>query len=362
MDLVVSKYCTYTYRRVYTNQMYNPFHSIAVEDDVTDYKVIDGCLYYIPNKTLVIAPYAATSITVPSGYNIEKNSCFACYSLTSVTVPSNATTIGEYAFYNCTALESVTGTSSLTTIGPYAFQYCAALTSFTFPNTLTSIGQYAFANTGLTSLSVSNTNLVIGNYAFSACNSLVTATLGVKSVGALCFQNCTALTSLNFTALAINGLGNQMANGCTSLTYVHVPATWTHNGSGWATGMSAIKTVGPSGGGYNFEYEWTTAISSNTSQGQYTLAIPSATELTFPSTATVLSDFLTHTGCANVTKIYCYAVTAPTAYGYTFSGVGNNTKDSGTNELHVPVGATGYDAGQWANLVNNKGFTLIYDL
>lgn len=251
--LTVSKYCTdeNTYfgtMSSFTSNLSRGIRSVSIEDDVTRYEVEDGCLYDVVNKKLVLVTSPVTTVNVRKGYNVAPYAAFGCKNLTSITIPEDATIIGNrafidnsalttvtggqslttidvWSFYGCTALESFTGTSSLTTIADGAFQNCTALSSFVFSDTLTSLGQRAFYNTGLTSLSVNNSNLVIGSYAFSTCNSLVSATLGVKSVGSLCFQNCTSLTSLNFTALAINGLGNQMANGCTSLTYVHVPDT-----------------------------------------------------------------------------------------------------------------------------------------
>lgn len=340
IDLIVSKYAepTTVGGWITSNSLdHNPIRSFSIEDDVTNFEIYDGCLYDVTNKYLLAAPYGKTSVEVKQG----------------------TLGIGNKAFHHQTSLTALSGdTQSLTAIGHAAFQNCTALSSFTFSNTLTSIGERAFYNTGLTSLSVSNTNLVIGNYAFSTCNSLVSATLGVKSVGNYCFQNCHALTSINFTALGSSGLGIRFVEGSSSLSYLHVPATLT-SASGSFTGLSSlIKTAGPTGGGYNFEYDWTTVIG-----GQYCLSLQGGLEeITFPATSTQLANYLTHTSCTNVTKIYCYAMTAPTAYAYTFTNVGDNTKDSGTNELHVPVGATGYDAGQWANLVNNKGFTLIYDL
>ena len=311
--------------------------SISLEEGCTAFEIHDGCLYDVNSSTLLYTTYGKTSVEVKTG----------------------TLNIASAAFRYQTALASVTGTSSLTTIGANAFYNCTSLASFTFPNTLTLIGDHAFYNTGLSSLNVSNTNLVIDSYAFSTCNSLVSATLGVKSVGSLCFQNCTALTSINFTAVNNNGLGVQFIAGCSSLTYLHVPANFLVTTGAFTNAPASIQTAGPTGGGYNFEYDWTTVIA-----GSYCLCFRGLKEITFPSTATSIANYAMHgdNGAKNLEKIYCYAMTAPTTYAYTFTNAADNTKDSGTNELHVPVGATGYDAGQWANLVNNKGFTLIYDL
>ena len=157
-------------------------------------------------------------------------------------------------------------------------------------------------------------------------------------------------------------MGNRTVEGCSSLIYIHVPSSATNAGGFGEYFPSTIETAGPTGGGYNFEYDWTTIIG-----GQYCLSSRAFREVTFPSTTTNIPNYCMHNSSVNVNKIYCYAMTAPTTYAYTFGGsgaqaVGYNNKDAGTNELHVPVGATGYDAGQWAVLVNSLGFTIYYDL
>ena len=353
-DLVLTKYATDTSNHADINISTNGIRSITVEDDVTDYEVIDGCLYHISGRNLILVPYNITSIMVPAGYNIAVGACILSTELTSVTLPSDCTTIGNFAFAKCTALTSITGTSALTTIGERAFQNCSALASFAFPSTLTSIGQSAFASSGLTSVNITNVNCNMPASCFESCTSLVTVTEGTKIHNAKCFQNCTALTSLNMTnATSITGT---IINGCSSLVYLHLPITATSFGSGWGDGASKLLTVGPTNGGYNLEYDYTTSFPASS------LALAQMTEITFPSTVSTLPNYFIHTKGRKITKIYCYAQTAPGTSNYTFTNVGDDTKASGTNELHVPVGATGYTSGQWANLVNNKGFTLIYDL
>ena len=72
-------------------------------------------------------------------------------------------------------------------------------------------------------------------------------------------------------------------------------------------------------------------------------------------------------------KILCYPQTVPETAdnGYIFgnasaTSTGYNTRNSGTNEFHVPVGATGYDSSWtfYSKLTSTSycGFTVIYDL
>ena len=70
--------------------------------------------------------------------------------------------------------------------------------------------------------------------------------------------------------------------------------------------------------------------------------------------------------CVSLKTIICKATTAPEAvYSGALGGsdgyVGRNTYNTGENTLYVPVGATGYDKGQWLDPLQNankSGFTL----
>ena len=154
---------------------------------------------------------------------------------------------------------------------------------------------------------------------------------------------------------------NNAWDGCNNLSHVVLKSTASNsNVSGLEFISSTLKTVGPIGGNYNVEYSWINFTSS------YLIYSSSYEEVTLPSTTTQINSNAING--ANVTKLYCYATVAPTLQNNAFGGTGNkglgyNTKDSGINELHVPIGATGYDTGQWSTqLVDNLGFTLIYDL
>lgn len=69
-------------------------------------------------------------------------------------------------------------------------------------------------------------------------------------------------------------------------------------------------------------------------------------------------------------KIYFYPQAAPSLGVNCFGNVasqspGYDTRNAGTNEFHVPFGATGYDTGLYKDRLQNKsysGFTIYYDL
>ena len=338
INLTLSKYAPdvtdggWTYNTNFTNAL----KSISIEDDVTAFEIYDGCLYSIQNKALICTGAGRTSVTVKPG----------------------TTRIGFAAFSNQKSLTSITGTESLTAIADQAFRECTSLTSFSFPSTLTQIGTSAFQGSGLTSVNIPNVSCGLGGSCFRYCSSLTTVRDGTTVIGQAAYGDCTALQTVYVTNAT--QILNAAFMGCTSVTYFSVAGTLVNNNSNAYPNSGYLLTAGPAGGGYDFEYGWTTQFGQ--SSGSYCLAIEYVEEITFPSTTTSLQNYLTHGRCKNVKKIYSYAMTAPSTQGYTFTNVGDNTKDSGTNELHVPVGATGYDSGQWAVLVNSHGFTLIYDL
>lgn len=331
IDFVVSKDFAAT-RRPEGNVNYanNAYHSFGVESDVTDYQITEGCLYQISTATLIAAPYPQTSITLPSGYTLGASACWSCINLTTVTLPSTLTSIAGYAFYGCTSLANLEGTlSSLTTIGDAAFRNCSALTAVPSMPALTSIGANAFQASGLVSITLSN-NTTIGTYAFALCTSLTTfearngATLNANFI----FNGCSALNSAKFGTVTT---GNASAT------------------VGLFGSTSSILTIGPLDGGYNLEY---TNLPNTFLRGK----TPTYT-LTIPATLTSIGAYQFANGPLPQ-KIYSYPTTAPSGlanFGYQSSYPSNP-------ELHVPVGATGYNTGNWATLVSNGSYTVYYDL
>jgi len=109
----------------------------------------DGIMLIL-NTTIILAPGASGSVTVPTGITVIGDYAFYSNSLTSISLPASVTTIGERAFSDCHALTSISLPASLTTIGRSAFMYCYNLTSISLPASVTTIGFYAFAScTGL---------------------------------------------------------------------------------------------------------------------------------------------------------------------------------------------------------------------
>ena len=93
------------------------------------------------------------------------------------------------------------------------------------------------------------------------------------------------------------------------------------------------------------------------------------TEIWIPSSVTVIGNHC-FANTIRLVKVRFYPTTAPEARTEVFSSsqaqsMGYNTRAAGTNEFHVPFGATGYNTGQYSDPLKNTnrcGFTVIYDL
>ena len=382
VNLVISKYCAvpgsdfsgcYVYNMNSTTLASNLVHSISVEDDVTLFDVRDGCLYVTATNQLVKAPSGYSSTELPAGTaSIAARAFNGCRSLTSLSLPSSCTSIGGNAFRS-SSITSIASSSGLQTVAGEAFRTCKSLASASFPSSLTSLGASTFYDcSALESISYSDSPglLTIGNECFRNCTSLTEIYIpdSVTSYGTSAYYRCSSATEV-YVGSSVTGYGKTNAfSGCSAVEHVILKST-AGNGISYAlTFSSKVKTVGPIGGNYDLEYAWT-AI-----PGPWALQSSAYTEITFGSNVTSIASF--GVSGANITKIYSYASQAPTTVvasnnnSFTYlppgrdDAVGYNTKDADpkVNELHVPIGATGYDSGAWATLTNSLGFELIYDL
>ena len=202
--------------------------------------------------------------------------------LTSIDIPNSVTSIGSQAFHECESLTSITIPNSVTTIGDNAFSWCSSLTSIDIPNSVTSIGSQAFYECeSLTSITIPNSVTSIGRMAFSWCSSLTSIDIpnSVTSISDDLFRFCESLTSITIPN-SVTKIGEYAFQSCSSLTSIDIP-------------------------------------NSVTSIGNYAFS-----------------------NCSSLTSITCYATTAPTIYGSTFS----NIKRNGT--LIVPSGS---NYSSWMN-------------
>ena len=131
--------------------------------------------------------------------NIEKIPNNAFYSTPISSLVSvradNATSIGEYAFFDCTALTTVSFANALT-IGEFAFNGCSSLTTVNIPN-VTNIEMQAFIKcSNLESITLPKVT-TIGGWVFSDCASLTTVNIPeAQIIATQVFRNCAALTTM----------------------------------------------------------------------------------------------------------------------------------------------------------------------
>jgi len=233
-----------------------------------NYEINQYAFYKRDDITKVTIPDSVTSIGYDAFYN--------CTSLTSVTIPDSVTSVGNYAFWGCTSLTSVTIPDSVTSIGDRVFYDCTSLTFIIIPDSVISIESSAFSDcdnltiyTNLTSKpsgwSISadsiifdlktygetddgfkwiETNLIssiitivgyngketeliipstinsipvtsIQASAFRNLSTIKKATIpnNVTSIGDHAFFGCTALTEINFNAVAMADLSSNIFYG-----------------------------------------------------------------------------------------------------------------------------------------------------
>ena len=113
------------------------------------------------------------------------------------------------------------------------------------------------------------------------------------------------------------------------------------------------------------ELDLSAATSTSTSSGtaQMFYGCTNLKRIILPDTVKYLGYYMFY-GCANVTSLTIKASTAPTVSGSSTWGnssacLGYYNRSNGTNKFYVPIGATGYDASNWARLYSTSycGFT-----
>jgi len=131
-----------------------------------------------------------------------------------VVIEEGVTGIGAYAFGSLDAIHSVELPDSLVTIGDSAFAWADNLSAVTIPENVDYIGAAAFAGTGITSVVIPDNQVQIMERAFSQC---------------------------------------------TNLEKLIIPSSATV-GADFINSTPKLKTAGPIGGDYNFEFGWTDII------------------------------------------------------------------------------------------------------
>ena len=356
-----------------------------------------------------------TSINIPSSVtSIGGRAFYGCSSLTSINIPSGVTDINSLAFYGCSSLTSINIPSSVTSIGYNAFSGCGKLEAIVvaegnkvydsrngcnaiiytsrnglirgckntvIPNEVTSINEYAFSGcSSLTSIVIPSSVTSIGNGTFQGCSSLTSINIpsSVTSIGGSAFYGCSSLISINIPS-SVTSIGNGTFQGCSSLTSINIPSSVTSIGGSAFYGCSSLTGINiPSGVtriGDRAFYDCSSLTSINIPSGvtdinSYVFSdCSSLTSINIPSSVTYIG-YNAFSGCQKLSEIKALATRAPTLESDVFGSstsylTGRDTYDKGVNKLYVPAGATGYDQGQWKNVLCNAekcGFTISYTL
>ena len=144
-------------------------------------------------------------------------------------IAPNATSIGNYGFYNCSVLTGI-NLPNATSIGNYGFYNCSVLTSLNLPSVVT-VGEYAFRQ--LYALTVVDFGKVesFGLYAFSSCSALTSIVIRQSE------KVCSMATSYGQAALYTS---------CRNLASIYVPDALVDSyksTTGWSSYASKIKPL-----------------------------------------------------------------------------------------------------------------------
>ena len=240
--------------------------------------------------------------------------------VTSISILEGVTRIGDRAFQGCVNLAELTLPESLEKIGSYAFYDCESIISITFPDTVTSIGNYAFYGcNGLAMLDLPSNLTNIGSYAFAFCTAITHTILpeSVVSIGNSAFSSCTGLKNIIIPE-SVSSIGEYAFSRCTGL-----------------------HSAGPVGGGFDFEFAWTTTIPDYAFSGcneLRTIDLPSSITSIGAFAFESCSSLLNIPDMENVTDIGIYAFSR--CWSLTSISIPNGVTNIGSYAFYYCTGLT----------------------
>ena len=167
--------------------------------------------------------------------------------------------------------------------------------------------------------SVERNNKYTGNITIPEVVVYEGTTYKVEEISDSAFYNCTSLTSVTIPN-SVTSIGEGAFNGCQSLTSIDIPNSVTTIGESAFSDCDDLKSINIPNSVTSIgerAFFWCTRLKS----------------VTIGNSVTAI-DFNTFEGCTSLTDIYCYATTAPQAYGSVFGDL-NYTNAT----LHVPAEA-----------------------
>lgn len=175
------------------------------------------------------------NVVIPASVrSIAENAFNGCKKLDNVIIPASVESIGDYAFAGCSSMENFTVSERKTeiSVGSHLFDGCASLSEFVdFPG-LTEFTPYMYAGTGIVNLVIPDSITHLSTEGvFMNCTKLETIDFGTNISGSLgdrLFKGCTSLKSVA-TPESIYAIGNweigETFMDCTDLTTVSTYAT-----------------------------------------------------------------------------------------------------------------------------------------
>lgn len=287
--------------------------NVTIPDSVTS--IEDGVFFRCVSLSNITIPDSVTSIGNVAFEN--------CSGLTSITIPNSVTGIGSGAFARCSRLTDVAVPDSVTNMESDVFDGCINLKNIYYAGTQQqweemtgnsfegeywenvtihynstglppdyTCGSNAFwtlengvltisgtgpmtdydtnfggirspwdGNNAIKVVEIQNGITSIGDAAFHSCHGLTRVNIpdSVTSIGGSAFVGCSNLTSVTIP-YSVSTIGGGAFINCSNLTSITIPDSVTSIGHEAFGGCNNLTSAGSIGGGYSYEFGWTTQI------------------------------------------------------------------------------------------------------